>query len=81
MRLNVHSNIQAPAATLEAVLRTYDVRKLRPKAPAGAAAPKTEKYRSGRPGDWQNYFDPEISDIFMQRYGGLVRATGYPASA
>lgn len=76
-----HFDIQAPAATLAAVLRTYDVRKLRASPAAAQEQPRTEKYRSGRPGDWQNHFDPEITDIFMRRYGGLVRETGYLASA
>jgi hypothetical protein len=76
-----HFDIQAPPETMAAVLRTYDVRKLRGSTKSSGEEVRSEKYRSGKPGDWQNYFDSEINDAFMRRYGGLVRETGYPASA
>jgi hypothetical protein len=33
--------------------------------------------RKGVPGDWVNYFTPEIKDYFKQRWGGLVIGLGY----
>jgi hypothetical protein len=33
--------------------------------------------RKGIAGDWRNYFDDQVKDVFKARYGDLLIATGY----
>jgi lipopolysaccharide transport system ATP-binding protein len=37
----------------------------------------SQHQRKGISGDWKNYFDDEIKDLFKEKYGAILIATGY----
>ena len=61
-------------STIHAILKFY--RKERLSAPKNKGQ-ATEKYRSGKPGDWVNYLDIEFERKLNNDYGEVISRLGY----
>ncbi|KLU02542.1 ABC transporter [Rhodopirellula islandica] len=70
-----HLDVQVPESTLESILSFYHHSRLKP--PGGKSLAKTEKYRSGKHGEWRSHFTPLLTERFEQRFGDLVQELGY----
>jgi hypothetical protein len=71
-----HLDIGVPLATLHSLLALYSLKNLRGRA-SGGSTNLAEKYRSGRPGDWERYFDDQVLTTFNDRYRSLTERMGY----
>lgn len=68
------TGLDIPERTVQTLLEFYSMKNMR--AP-NASGKKTEKYRSGKLGDWRNHFTPAVDDAFRRRYGSLASDLGY----
>jgi hypothetical protein len=71
-----HCGITLPPGELADLLSRYSFSKMRSER-ATTATPS--HYRKGKPGDWRNHFDEDISAAFDAATGDLVELLGYPA--
>ena len=68
-----YCDIQIPQSEVEKLLNRYSFQKLKGKKEEDV----TSHYRKGRPGDWENYFDPEITKKFYEVTQDLTKLLGY----
>jgi hypothetical protein len=69
-------DIRIPTADLESILSRLSFARL-----SGGRKPgeenKFHKYRSGKHGDWQKYFDEAVATAFLEVAGNLPQTLGY----
>lgn len=71
-----HCDIRIPEANLEAILARLSFERLSGGRKRGEEN-KYHKYRSGTHGDWQKYFDEQVTTAFSELVGDLPQALGY----
>jgi hypothetical protein len=74
-----HLDLSVSAEKLGSVLDTMDFKKKSQGRTAGLADEK-KHYRKGASGDWKNYFDDQMIEMFMKKTGDLLQVLGYAAS-
>jgi len=74
-RLPLRSN-QIPSHQLLLLVHQQRYRKLSGGRKQGESNAKSH-YRSGKEGDWRNYFTPKVQAAFEQRYPGIIERLGY----
>ncbi|RMG22841.1 MAG: sulfotransferase [Methanobacteriota archaeon] len=75
-KILLHSGIRVPDKDLEYLAEKYHFKRVKERdhrtTPNGLS-----HYRSGKPGDWQKYFDEEMVEFFKSVAPGLVERLGY----
>lgn len=75
-RLFVHLDIRMPDEILENLLEQFSFENLSRGRKRGQEDPFSH-YRKGLPGDWKNYFNQEVSDVFIEVTGDLLDRLDY----